>query len=79
MNSDYTQIEDYDCTKCDWSLHVEQRVWSETDDHSLVVNHIQSVVRQHAKTHEPKMFDTSHIGDSPYFYVSPSVNNYVDK
>ena len=76
--SDYTQIEDYDCPQCKWSLHVEKRVWNEIDDHTLVINYIQTQVRNHNKTHTPKLYNTSDIGESPYFYVSPSVDNSVD-
>ena len=70
--SDYTQIEDYDCPECDWSLHVEKRVWSEMDNHSLVINYIQSEVKKHDRTHR-RMYESltpSDIGDSPYLYVS---------
>ena len=72
--SDYTQIEYYDCPVCDWSLHVDKRVWSEIDDHSLVIEYILSQVKRHDKTHALKMYGTikpSDIGESPYLYVSP--------
>ena len=75
--SDYTQIEDYDCPECDWSLHVEKRVWSEMDNHSLVIDYIQSEVRKHDRTHSKKMYEVlkpSDIGESPYLYVSPRKN-----
>ena len=74
--SDYTQIEDYDCPECDWSLHVEKRVWSEMDNHSLVINYIQSEVKKHDRTHR-RMYESltpSDIGDSPYLYVSPRMD-----
>ena len=72
--SDYTQIEDYDCPVCDWSLHVEKRVWSEVDDHSPVIEYILSEVKKHDKTHISRMYESvkpSDIGESPYLYVSP--------
>jgi ligand-binding sensor protein len=74
--SDYTQIEDYDCPECDWSLHVEKRVWSEMDNHSLVIDYIQSEVKKHDRTHKTKMYEglTADIGDSPYLYVSPRMD-----
>ena len=78
---DYTQIEDYDCPECKWSLHVEKRVWNEIDDHTLVINYIQTQVRNHSKTHGPKLYGSlmaPNIEESPYFYVSPSVDNSVD-
>jgi hypothetical protein len=74
--SDYTQIEDYDCPECDWSLHVEKRVWSEMDNHSLVIDYIQSEVKKHDRTHR-RMYESltpSDIGDSPYLYVSPRMD-----
>ena len=72
----YTQIEDYDCPECAWSLHVEKRVWSEIEDHSLVINYIDTQVKNHYKTHRPKMYEglTADIGESPYLYVSPRKN-----
>jgi hypothetical protein len=74
--SDYTQIEDYDCDQCAWSLHVEKRVWSETDNHSLVINYIQSEVKRHSNTHKVKMYEglTPDIGESPYLYVSKGMD-----
>lgn len=74
--SDYTQIEDYDCPECAWSLHVEKRVWSETDNHPLVINYIQSEVKRHSNTHRPKMYEglTADIGDSAYLYVSKDMD-----
>jgi hypothetical protein len=52
--SDYTQIEDFDCPQCPWSLHIEKRVWNEIDDHSLVINYIETMVRDHNKIHGNK-------------------------
>jgi hypothetical protein len=75
--SDYTQIEDYDCDQCAWSLHVEKRVWSETDNHSLVINYIQSEVKRHSNTHKVKMYEglkPADIGDSPFLYVSKDID-----
>ena len=69
--SDYTQIEDYDCPECAWSLHVEKRVWSEIEDHSLVINYIDTQVKNHYKTHVSKIPD---IEDSLYFYVSKDMD-----
>ena len=69
--NDYTQIEDYDCPKCKWSLHVEKRVWNEIDNHSLVITYIQLQVKNHDKTHEFKAPD---IGTSPYLYISESMD-----
>ena len=68
--SDYTQIENYDCPECEWSLHVEKRVWSQIEDHSLVINYIHTQVSNHDKTHEFKVPD---VGRSPYIYVSESI------
>lgn len=68
--NDYSQIEDYDCPKCAWSLHVETRVWNEIDNHPLIINYIHKQVSNHYITHN-LAFD---IGDSPYLYVSPKIN-----
>jgi hypothetical protein len=54
MSRDYTQMEDIDCPHCSWSLHIEKRVWSEIDDHSLVINYIETMVREHNKMHGNK-------------------------
>lgn len=70
----YTQIEDYDCPECEWSLHVEKRVWNEIDDHSLVINYIQLQVRNHNKIHESKPSYPSDIANSPYLYISKDID-----
>ena len=70
----YTQIEDYDCPQCEWSLHVEKRVWNEIDDHSLVINYIQTQVKNHHKIHESKPSYPSDIANSPYLYTSKDMD-----
>jgi hypothetical protein len=70
----YTQIEDYDCDQCEWSLHVEKRVWNEIDNHTLVINYIETQVRNHDKTHGSKILNPSDIGESPYLYISPNMD-----
>ena len=47
---DYTEIEDYDCPDCEWSLHIEKRVWIEFDNHQDILDYIQEKVVDHNKT-----------------------------
>jgi hypothetical protein len=49
MMTDYTQVEDYDCPSCSWSLHIEKTVWNEFDNHQDILDYIQDKVTDHAK------------------------------
>jgi hypothetical protein len=46
---DYTEVEDYDCPECDWSLHIDKRVWNEFDNHQDILDYIQDKVLEHAR------------------------------
>lgn len=77
---DYTQIEDYDCPDCTWSIHVEKRVWDEVEDHSLVIAYIQSQVKNHNATHGVKKntsIDYSLYNKSPYVHYSDTSNSLI--
>lgn len=75
---DYTQIEDYDCPDCTWSIHVDKRVWQDVEDHSLVLAYIQSQVKNHNQTHGVKKdIDLSPYNTSPYVQYSDTSNTLV--
>jgi hypothetical protein len=46
---DYTEVEDYDCPDCSWSLHIDKRVWNEFDNHQDILDYIQDKVLDHAR------------------------------
>lgn len=77
--SDYTQVENYDCPQCDWSLHVDMAVWNRFDDHQSILEYIQEQVIGHAKTHGvqksiplfPVSKDIQLYKNCPYLYHSP--------
>lgn len=74
---DYTEVEDYDCPRCEWSLHVEKRVWNDMEDHSLVLAYIQSQVSKHNKTHGVDKETIQLYKQSPYTYYSDTSNSLV--
>lgn len=82
MTTDYTQIEDYDCPDCEWSLHVEKGVWNKFDDHQDILDYIQDRVLEHARTHGvdkskalfPVDKDISIYKNSPYVTHTQSEN-----
>jgi hypothetical protein len=47
--NDYTQIEDYDCPECTWSLHVEKTIWDKFDEHQMILDYIQQQVLSSCK------------------------------
>ena len=76
---DYTEVEDYDCPKCDWSLHVEKAIWNKFDDHQVILDYIQDKVLEHARQNHgvdkskslfPVDKDISIYKNSPYVYYS---------
>jgi len=78
---DYTEIEDYDCPQCEWSLHVEKGVWNKFDDHQVILDYIQDQVLSHARqTHGvdkskalyPVDKDISIYKNSPFIHYSGS-------
>lgn len=81
--NDYTQIEDYDCPQCEWSLHVEKGVWKQFDDHQPILDYIQDQVLSHARqTHGvekskalfPVDKDLNIYKNSPFIHYSGSNN-----
>ena len=78
---DYTEIEDYDCPQCEWSLHVEKAIWNKFDDHQVILDYIQDQVLSHARqTHGvdkskalyPVDKDISIYKNSPFIHYSGS-------
>ena len=78
---DYTEVEDYDCTECDWSLHVEKEVWNKFDDHQVILDYIQDQVLSHARQNHgvdkskalfPVDKDISIYRNSPFIHYSGS-------
>jgi hypothetical protein len=76
---DYTEVEDYDCPECDWSLHIDKRVWNEFDNHQDILDYIQDKVLEHARQNHgvdkskslfPVDKDISIYKNSPYVYYS---------
>jgi len=81
--NDYTEVEDYDCPECDWSLHVEKGVWDKFDDHQPILDYIQDQVLSHARENHgvdkskalfPVDKDTSIYKNSPYVGYSGGSN-----
>jgi hypothetical protein len=81
---DYTEIEDYDCHRCEWSLHVEKVVWDKFDNHQMILDYIQDQVLTHAKqTHGvdkskslfPVDKDINIYRNSPYVYYSNTTDS----
>ena len=79
--NDYTQIEDYDCPQCEWSLHVEKGVWNKFDDHQMILDYIQDQVLSHARQNHgvdkskalfPVDKDISIYRNSPFIHYSGS-------
>lgn len=66
---DYTQVEDYDCPECEWSLHIEKTVWTEFDNHQDILDYIQDKVVEHGKTHGIDK-------NKPLFPVSKDISIY---
>lgn len=67
---DYTQIENYDCPQCSWSLHVEKRVWKEIDNHQSILEYIQLQVQKHNDI--CRINNAVEKSNSPYIWYSDS-------
>jgi len=85
---DYTEVEDYDCTECDWSLHVDKAVWNKFDDNQVILDYIQDQVMDHARQNHgvdkskslfPVDKDISIYRDSPYVYYSDKSDSPLKK
>lgn len=83
MINNYTEIEDYDCPQCDWSLHVSKGIWVIFDDHQPILDYIQDYVLAHAKENHgvqkskalfPVNKDLSIYKNSPYVGYTGSEN-----
>jgi hypothetical protein len=66
---DYTEIEDYYCPDCEWSLHIEKTVWTQFDNHQDILDYIQDKIVAHAQTHG--------VERKSYLY-NPSTIQYTD-
>ena len=65
---DYTEIEDYDCPKCSWSLHIDKHVWQEFDNHQDILDYIKDKVNDHA--------NQIHGGRNKLHPVSNNIQDY---
>lgn len=74
MTTDYTQVENYNCPQCEWSLHIEKAVWTKFDNHQEILDYIQDKVLEHSRNHGvdkskplfPVNKDISIYKNSPY-------------
>lgn len=83
MTTDYTQVENYDCPDCSWSLHIEKTVWNEFDNHQDILDYIQDKVLEHARINHgvdkskalfPVDKDISIYKNNPYIGYTGSEN-----
>jgi hypothetical protein len=81
MTIDYTQIENYDCPQCEWSLHIEKTVWTEFSNHQDILDYIKDKVNEHIKVHgggrnklHPITNNITDYSNTPYvgYSASPS-------
>ena len=68
---DYKEVEDYDCSACDWSLHVEKATWTKFPDaHSDIMKYIQDTINQHIRENHGEE------SKSPMYPVSMNIEDY---
>lgn len=67
----YSEVEDYDCSECDWSLHVEKATWTKFPDaHDEIIAYINEQIDKHvAAIHGGKKKDD-------FYPVSRSMKEY---
>lgn len=84
MTIDYTQVENYDCPQCPWSLHIEKTVWKEFDNHQDILDYIKEKVNEHIKVHgggrnklHPISNNISDYSNTPYVGHSASSSSLI--
>ena len=70
-STNYTEVEDYDCSACDWSLHVEKGMWEKfPNQHQEILDYIHQSIDTHIKeSHGVK--NTKHM-----YPIDKDINTY---
>jgi len=84
-STSYTEVEDYDCSVCDWSLHVEKDTWTKfADIHDQILAYINEQIdkhieEMHAADAHRREFRDLHAGvqkAEPMYPVDKNINIY---
>lgn len=78
ISIDYKEVEDYDCSACDWSLHVEKATWTKFPDaHDQIIEYINEQIDKHVEANHggKKKDDFYPISRNTQDYSSPYVTH----